>query len=409
MDDRLTGRTIEDVVRTARPRLVAFLAAPDGDLAGAEDAVSDAVERALLTWRRDGVPDRPEACLLTVARNRRRDGWRASGRLDPFPGDHPSPGAAAVDRSALEIPDRRLALMAVAAHPAIHPAARTPLMLNTVLGLTAQQIGAVMLVPRVTMAARLTRAKKRIRQSDIAFEVPGVDELPARLTSIRDAVYGAYSVEWEFSASEPRSDLAGEALFLAELLAELVPADAESHGLAALLCLSAARSGARRDERGELVPLAEQDTGRWDNPLLERGREHLRRAGTAESPGPYRLRAAVQAVHCARRDTGVTEWDSIRRLLSAPRRLAPTVGGSVALAVATAECDGPNAGLSVLDEIGPRAERFQPALAARARLLADAGRVDSSLVAYDRALALTTEPAERRFLERAREAARRTS
>lgn len=409
MGDRLTGRTIEDVVWSARPRLVAFLAAPDGDLAAAEDAISDAVERAVLTWPRDGVPDRPEAWLLAVARNRRRDGWRASGRLEPFHADHPAAGGAPVEDSALEIPDRRLALLAVAAHPAIDPAARTPLMLNSVLGLTAEQIGAVMLVPRATMAARLTRAKKRIRQRDIAFEVPGVDELPARLTSIRDAVYGAYSVEWEFSASEPRAGLAGEALFLAELLTELVAGDAESHGLAALLCLSAARSGARRDERGELVPLAVQDTSRWDATLLERGREHLRRAGATEPPGPYRLQAAVQAVHCARRETGVTDWDSVRRLLGALRRLAPTVGGSVALAVATAECEGPDAGLSVLDEIGPRAERFQPALAARARLLADAGWIDSALVAYDRALALTTEPAERRFLERAREVARRRS
>ncbi|MDV8000697.1 RNA polymerase sigma factor [Rhodococcus sp. IEGM 1408] len=406
MEDRLTSGTIEDVARTARPRLVAFLAAPDGDLAAAEDAVSDAIERALVTWPRDGIPDRPEAWLFSVARNRRRDSWRASGRLGPIPEDYPEPGDPAVDDSAVGIPDQRLALLAVAAHPAIHPAARTPLMLNTVLNLTAERIGAVMLVPKATMAARLTRAKKQIRQSDIPFEVPGVDELPDRLAAIREAIYAAYSVEWEFSAAEPRSGLAGEAVFLAELLTELVPGDPESHGLAALLCLSACRSGARRDERGDLVPLAAQDTSRWDDTLLERGREHLRLAGATEPPGPYRLQAAVQAVHCARRETGVTDWDSVRRLLAGLRRLAPTVGGTVALAIATAECEGPDAGLGVLDEIGPRAEWFQPALAARARLLADSGRRGSALDAYDRALILTTEPAERRYLERARDAAR---
>lgn len=214
---------IADLVRNARPRLLALLAAPDGDLAAAEDAFSDAVEKALREWPTTGVPANPEAWLFTVARNRRRDGWRGAAQttcLDEkvtTPGlvrDHTVRGGISgvltartgtVEDAALEIPDWRLALLAVAAHPAIDPVARTPLMLNTVLGLSAERIGALLLVPTATMAARLTRAKKRIKSSDLRFELPGVDELPRRLGAIRDAIYGAYSVDWMHSAATHRA------------------------------------------------------------------------------------------------------------------------------------------------------------------------------------------------------------
>lgn len=207
MADALRPGMIADIVRVARPRLVALLAAPDGDLAAAEDAFSDAVEKALRVWSPTTVPDDPEAWLFTVARNRRRDGWRAAGRTVRLDEESPLPDTAPsgrhrsrvtpVDEAAIEIPDRRLALLAVAAHPEVEPSARTPLMLNTVPGLSAEKIGALLLVPTATMAARLTRAKKRIRASDVRLETPGVDELPARLESIRTAIHGAYSVDWQ--------------------------------------------------------------------------------------------------------------------------------------------------------------------------------------------------------------------
>ena len=405
---------IANLVRNARPRLLALLAAPDGDLAAAEDAFSDAVEKALREWPTTGVPANPEAWLFTVARNRRRDGWRGAARTTCLDDEVTTPGLArdrggisgvptartgTVEDAALEIPDRRMTLLAVAAHPAIDPVARTPLLLNTVLGLSAGRIGALLLVPTATMAARLTRAKKRIKSSDLRFEQPGVDELPGRLEAIRDAIYGAYSVDWMHSATTHRDGLADEALFLAELLTDLVPDDPESHGLAALLCLSAARRRSRIDKRGEFVPLDRQDTTTWDHALLHRGEEHLRAAGTSTSPGPYRLQAAIQAVHCARRRTGTTDWEAIRRLHSGLQESWPSTGGAVALAVATARCDGPEAGLAILDRIGDRAERFQPAVAARAALLAEVGRPGQAVEAYARAIVLTTEPTARRHLE----------
>lgn len=411
---------IADLVRKTRPRLLALLAAPDGDLTAAEDAFSDAVEKALREWPTTGIPANPEAWLFTVARNRRRDGWRGAARttcLDervntPVLVRHhtvrggisgvPTARTGTVEDAALEIPDRRLALLAVVAHPAIDPVARTPLMLNTVLGLSAERIGALLLVPTATMAARLTRAKKRIKSSDLRFEQPGVDELPSRLEAIRDAIYGAYSVDWMHSATTHRDGLADEALFLAELLTDLVPDDPESHGLAALLCLSAARRRSRIDKCGEFVPLDRQDTTTWDQALLRRGEEHLRAAGTSTSPGPYRLQAAIQAVHCARRRTGMTDWDAIRRLHAGLQDSWPTIGGAVALAVATARCDGPEPGLAILDRIGDRAERFQPAVAARAALLAEVGRPGQAAEAYARAIALTPEPTARRHLEAVR-------
>lgn len=410
MADALHPGMIDRVVRDARPRLVALLAAPDGDLDAAEDAFSDAVETAMRSWPENGEPRNPEAWLFTVARNRRRDRWRADRRSTAFDEDHTSGdgrviGALAttsVEESALEIPDRRLALLAAAAHPEVDPTARTPLMLNAVLGLSAEKIGALLLVPTATMAARLTRARKRIRAADIPFETPGIDELPGRLEAIRDAIYGAYSVDWTFSAESARDGLAGEALYLAELLCELVPDDPESHGLAALLCLSSARAAARTDINDEFVPLELQDTRRWNATLLERGEEHLRAAGTDTPPGPYRLQAAIQAVHCARRRTGATDWESIRKLHTGLHALSPTAGGAVALAVATARCDGPAAGLELLDRLGERADRFQPALAARAAMLDEAGRTAEAVTAYDRTITLTTDPAARRHLERAR-------
>ncbi|GLB62754.1 DNA-directed RNA polymerase sigma-70 factor [Dietzia sp. NCCP-2495] len=410
MEDSLHSGVIDRVVRDARPRLIALLAAPDGDLAASEDAFSDAVERALRTWPDSGVPRDPEAWLFTVARNRRRDRWRGERHTTAIDEDHPDSTAGErsggfstpVEDSALTIPDHRLALLAVAAHPEVEPAARTPLMLNAILGLSAEKIGALLLVPTAIMAARLTRARKRIAAADIPFETPGIDELPSRLESIRAAIYGAYAVDWTFSAQSARDGLAGEALYLAELLCELVENDPESHGLAALLCLASARAGARVDAHGDFVPLERQDTRLWDAALLERGEEHLRSAGTATVPGPYRLQAAIQALHCARRHTGVTDWESIRRLHAGLQSLSPTAGGAVALAVATARCDGPEAGLELLDGLRQRADRFQPALAARAAMLEEASRTGEAASAYDRAISLTTDPAARRYLEQAR-------
>ena len=388
-----------EVARTGYGRLVALLAAADGDIAAAEDALGDALERALRRWPEDDIPDRPEAWLLTVARNRQRDRWRSASHrtsveLEP---DRHSPALLEdVDPDAL--PDHRLALMAACAHPAIDPGVRTPLMLGVVLGYTAEQIGRAMSVPTTTMASRIVRAKRRIREAGIPVEVPGSDVLPERMAAIREAVHGVHAIEWASSDPEPVSDLVGEALHLSGLLARLAPHDAEAHGLAALVALSASRMPARGVRDG-FVPLAEQDPRLWDPDLIARGEEHLRAGHALGELGRFQVEAAIQAVHCARRRTGRTDWSALRRLHKVLLAVAPTRGARVSHAVVTAEDAGPQAGLDLLDAFEPVRPAFQPEWAARGHLLALLGRADEARTAWQRAISLTTAPAQRRHLE----------
>lgn len=402
----------ELAARTSYGRLLAVLAAGSSDIAGAEDALADAFERALRTWPTHGVPDRPDAWLLTVARNRRRDQWRSAEAtrttsLDPERHERHAPvHLDDVDPDA--VPDRRLELMLVCAHPAIAPADRTPLMLNTVLGFTAEQVGRSYAVPARTMATRLVRAKRRIRDNHIPFRLPDRSQLRDRMDAVLAAVYAAHVIEWSTGPGE--RDLPPEALHLAEVLAELVPDDPEARGLAALVELSLARRPARLDADGNFVPLAEQDPARWDGDLIARAHDHLRAAHPAGVLGRYQLEAAVQAVHCARRDTGDTDWPTLLDLHRSLAAVAPSLGSATALAAVTAEVHGPAAGLALLDAAADadaeRTARFQPAWATRAELLTRLGRHDEAAQAYDRAIALTHETPERRHLERRRAAVR---
>ena len=392
--------------RDSYGRLLALLCASTGDLASAEDALADAFERALRTWPEQGVPVSPDAWLLTVARNRLRDRWRSAQWQRTGPLDvelHASIHLDSVDLDA--IPDRRLELMIVCAHPAIERAVHTPLMLNTVLGFTAEQIGRAFSVPASTMATRLVRAKRRIKTARIPFRIPERSDLPGRMTAVLEAVYGAYVIDWATTGPEARQ-VPADALHLAEVLTTLVPEDPEVHGLAALVQLSAARLPARLDGQGRLVPLNEQDPSRWHDRLIHRAHEHLRAAHACGRVGRFQLEAAVQAVHCARRDTGTTDWPALLDLHGALQAVAPSLGGAVALAVATGEVEGPAAGLARLDDLliagGAQARRFQPARAARASLLERLGRYAEAAVAYDSAIDVTHDPAEREHLQRRR-------
>ena len=305
----------ELAARTSYGRLLALVAAGTHDIAGAEDALADAFERALRTWPVDGVPDRPDAWLLTVARNRQRDHWRSAEAtrttaLDPDA--HAPVHLDDVDPDA--VPDRRLELMLVCAHPAISVGDRTPLMLNTVLGFTAEQVARSYAVPTRTMATRLVRAKRRIRDNRIPFRLPDRSQLPERMDAVLAAVYAAYVIEWSTGPGE--RDLPPEALHLAEVLAELVPDDAEVHGLAALVELSAARRPARLAADGRFVPLASQDTAlvgcRPDRP---RPRPPPRRPpGPGRRALPARGRRAGRALRAPR--------DRAHRLAD-PARAAP--------------------------------------------------------------------------------------
>lgn len=397
--------------RDSYGRLLALLAAATSDLAAAEDALADAFERALRTWPSQGVPRSPDAWLLAVARNRLRDEWKSARAQRTVPLDAGGDVLAPFDGVDVDaIPDRRLELMLVCAHPAIDRAVRTPLMLNTVLGFTAEQVGRAFSVPASAMATRLVRAKKRIKAAGIPFRIPDRGDLPARMTSVLEAVYGAYVIDWATTGPQARQ-LPSEALHLAEVLTALVPADPEARGLAALVELSAARGPARAAAGGRFVPLADQDPSLWDPRLISRAHEHLRAAHARGQLGRFQLEAAIQAVHCARRPGGTTDWPALLTLHRILHAVAPSLGSSIALAAVTAEVDGPAAGLAALDalleEAGQDARRFQPARATRAHLLDRLGRSEEAVAAYDSAIALTHDTAERQYLEHRRDRASR--
>jgi predicted RNA polymerase sigma factor len=400
------ARSAGVAARDSYGRLLALLAASTSDLAAAEDALADAFERALRAWPSQGVPDNPDAWLLTVARNRLRDEWKSARAQRSVPLDAATDEPGHIDDIDIDsIPDRRLELMLVCAHPAIERAVCTPLMLNTVLGFTAGQLGRAFSVPTSTMATRLVRAKKRIKAAGVPFRLPDRAELPARMNSVLEAVYGAYVIDWGTGPQDRQ--LPSEALHLAEVLTTLVPRDPEARGLAALIELSAARAPARLDAAGRFVPLADQDPSLWNSRLISRAHEHLRVAHAQGQVGRFQLEAAIQAAHCARGRDGTTDWPTLLTLHRILHAVAPSLGSSVALAAVTAEVEGPAAGLATLDalaeEAGQDARRFQPARATRAHLLDSLGRKEEAVAAYESAISLTHDAAERQYLEHRRD------
>jgi predicted RNA polymerase sigma factor len=394
-DQKAAERWVADLVHDSYGRLLALLAAPTRDIAAAEDALSDALERALARWPDDGIPANPEAWLITVARNRLRDMWKSHAYRMTGPLDETHDSPTEVDAMP-EIPDHRLELMLVCAHPAIAPNIRTPLMLQTVLGVEAASIAEAFAVEPATMAQRLVRAKKRIRAAGIPFVLPGRADLAARLPAVLEAVYGAYAIDWQLTPqAAPIETLTAEALHLALVLAELLPEEPEVLGLAALVSLSEARRPARRDRHGRFIPLDEQDATQWDRALIARGEGLLRRAHRFGRPGRFQYEAAIQSAHCTRNP----DLQALRTLYRALLRVAPSLGAAAALAAVEGEIDGPAAGLRALDAIDdPAAERFQPAWTTRAHLLAEAGRVELAADAYRTAIELTTDSGVAEYL-----------
>ena len=393
----------EELARVAYGRLLSILAARDNDIEFAEDCLSDAFAAALRTWPSAGLPDNPEAWLLTVARNRQRDVQRSSAHQREERYRDALHGAAQVveqEYSADAIPDHRLALLFVCAHPAIDPAVRTPLMLQTVLGLDAERIASAFAIPPATMAQRLVRAKRRIRDTRIPFVIPERHEMAGRLPPVLEAIYGAYAIDFAVVGGiEPRESLVAESLYLARTLAALLPAEPEVLGLAALLSLSIARSEARARE-DTFVSLAAQDTACWNAELIADGERYLHHAHGIGRVGRFQLEAAIQSGHCARAVSGVTDWHALCALYVELVAIAPTLGALVAHAAAVGHVEGARTGLSLLDRITNEAVlRFQPAWATRAHLLVAAGDVEAAATAYARAISLTTDPRARRYLE----------
>lgn len=395
--------TIERVARDSYGRLVAFLSARSRDVAGAEDALADAFQSALETWPRSGLPDKPEAWLLVAARRRLIDRAR-HGKVHAL--NVPLILAATDEAQDLAdqdmaFPDERLKLMFVCAHPAIDAAARTPLMLQCVLGLDAARIASAFLVKPATMGQRLARAKSKIRDAGIAFDVPAAKELPARLDAVLDAIYAAYGAGWEdvTGADARLKGLATEAIDLGRLLLQLLPSDPEARGLLALMLYCEARHPARRDASGRYVPLSEQDPDRWAWPLIAEANQLLVDAYAARQIGHFQLEAAIQSAHIRRGVTGVTDWNEIALLYEGLVHVAPTSGALVGRAAAVANARGPAAALVLLDGMsGAPYDSYQPYWALLAHLYRQLGRVDDARRAYSRAIGLCENASMRAFL-----------
>ena len=407
-DDQPAIKAAEAVARRSYGKLVAILAARTRDVAGAEDALSDAFASALADWPINGAPHSPEAWLLAVARRRMIDAIRR-GRVSAAASEHLRLMAEELEATASqapEIPDERLALMFACAHPAIEPGIRAPLILQTILGFDAQTIGSAFLVSPAAMGQRLARAKNRIRRTKIPLRVPGKADMRRRLGAVLEAIYAAYTEGWSDPAGADASlrNLAEEAIWLGRLIVALLPKEAEALGLLALMLYSHARLGARRSSAGEFVPLANQDPALWDEGLIDEAERLLIHASAFDAFGRYQLEAAIQSAHVARRRTGQTDWVAIEHLYDGLCAITGSPVAAINRAIAVAQTRGAAAGLAALPPLGPgtRLIEYQPYWAARAELHTRAGEMMAAREAYDQAIALEIDPAVRRFLQKRR-------
>ncbi|MFF8499834.1 RNA polymerase sigma factor [Streptomyces anulatus] len=440
----MAAEAVEAVFREERGLLLASLVRRFGDLDLAEEVTSEAIEAALRHWPAEGVPARPGAWLLTTARRRavdrlRRDQAYAARlavlaadaeRAEPAPAPDVSgygSGAGVGPRAGAdfgsgfgfgagsgsgsgsgfgsdELPDERLQLFFTCAHPALAAEARTALTLRCLAGLTTPEVARAFLVPTATMAQRIVRAKKKIREARIPFRVPGPDELPERLPGVLQVVYSVFTEGYAASSGPrlQRLDLAEEAIRLARILRRLLPAERESAGLLALLLLVHARRDARTGPEGEPVLLEDQDRGRWDRPMIEEGRALVVRALTGGPAGPYGVQAAIAALHDEAADVAATDWPQIVALYDVLRTLTPSPVVEVNRAVAVAMRDGPGAGLALLDALAgePRLRAYPPYVVARGDLLGRLGRDGEAAAAYREALELAGTEPERAALRR---------
>jgi RNA polymerase sigma-70 factor (ECF subfamily) len=403
MSEAATYATIEAIARDSYGRLIAYLAARSGDIAGVEDALAEAFVAALKKWPVDGIPQKPEAWLLHVARNRIIDAARhnqVQQNSETFLRQIAEEAESLADTQE-QFPDERLKLLFVCAHPAIDPAARTPLMLQAVLGIDASRIASAFLVSPAAMAQRLVRAKGKIRDAGIPFCAPEPTEWNDRVGFVLDAIYSAYTTGWEslMETGSTHHALAAEAIAIGRTLVELIPNEPEAHGLLALMLHCQARGPARYDSNGDFVPLDQQDTSLWLAQMIDEAEEHLRFASTFKNPGRYQLEAAIQSIHANRAKIGQTDWQEIALLYEGLTRITPGIGALVGRAVALAQSGKPETGLAALDEISAnRVADYQPYWAARGHILRLLNRHSETRDAFTRAASLTDDPAMRRYL-----------
>jgi RNA polymerase sigma-70 factor (ECF subfamily) len=402
----MLARAIDQLVRREGPRVLAGLIRWSGDFDLAEDAFQAACAQALEAWPRRGLPERPGAWLTTVARRRAMDllrRRRPDVPLEPVLAEGLE--AEEVDPESLpDVEDDRLRLLFTVCHPALAPAAQVALALRTLCGLTTAEIARAHLEPEATTAQRLVRAKRKIAEARIPFEVPGADRLAERLDGVLSTIYLVFNEGFSATSGDSwiRADLCAEAIRLGRLVVELLPGEAEAEGLLALMLLHDARRAARTAADGTLVPLEEQDRTLWDPALIAEGTRVLDVAVARGRPGPYQMQAAIAALHVRAARPEDTDWPQIAALYGALLRTTPGPIVELNAAAAVAMARGPREGLAWMEQLerSGALAGYHLLPAAQADLLRRLGRTEEARAAYARALALVRHPAERRFLER---------